>query len=84
MINAMIVEDSLVIMEHLRHILESDPNVRVIAVGKNGREAVEIADSTRPDVIIMDINMPEMTGFEATRRIMATNPIRPGDDIITS
>lgn len=58
----------------LGHIIGSDPQLRVIAEAENGNEAVELAIRTSPDVIVMDVMMPLMTGLEATRRIMETRP----------
>lgn len=74
-INVMIVEDSLVIQEHLKYVLESDPDIQVVCAAGDGREAVEMASRTKIDAVIMDINMPKMNGFEATRRIMETRPM---------
>jgi len=74
-IRVLVVEDSPVVQEFLLHIFGSDPGISVIGVARNGREAVEAASEKRPDVITMDINMPEMDGLEATRKIMETNPV---------
>lgn len=75
MINVLIVDDSVVVRQYLKNILESDRDIRVIGTAKNGMEAVRAIKEIKPDVVTMDINMPEMNGFEATRRIMETNPI---------
>lgn len=74
-INVLIVEDSLVTRQHLKHILESDENIRVIAMAVDGKEAIRLVEEHRPDVVTMDINMPEMNGLDATRQIMETNPL---------
>ncbi|PKL50641.1 MAG: chemotaxis response regulator protein-glutamate methylesterase [Candidatus Riflebacteria bacterium HGW-Riflebacteria-2] len=74
MIKVLIVEDSLVSQELLIHILTSDPDVRVVGVAHNGEEAIEAVQILKPDVVTMDIHMPGIDGFEATRQIMATQP----------
>lgn len=73
-IKALIVEDSPTVAEFLTHLLNSDPNVRVIGVVPDGEGAMEAVARTRPDVITMDIHMPRMNGFDATRQIMETQP----------
>jgi len=75
MIRVLVVEDSPVVREFLAHILNSDPDIRVIGTANNGEEAIEFITRERPDVITMDINMPRMNGIEATRRIMETRPV---------
>ncbi len=74
MFRVLVVEDSAVIRELIVHILESDPLLQVIGTANNGEEAVAAAQNQQPDVITMDINMPKLDGFEATRRIMETAP----------
>jgi two-component system chemotaxis response regulator CheB len=75
MIRVLIVEDSGVARELLKHILSSDPEIEVIGTCTNGMEAVEFIARDRPDVVTMDVMMPKMDGYEATRKIMETNPV---------
>lgn len=74
MIKVLIAEDSLVIQEFLKHTLESDPDIEVIAMVNDGEKAIEAVKQYRPDVVTMDINMPNLNGFDATRLIMETTP----------
>lgn len=75
LVKVLIVDDSPVVQELLSHILNSDPEIKVIGTAGNGEEAVEFLENKRPDVILMDIHMPKMNGYEATRRIMETRPV---------
>ncbi|MCA9143559.1 MAG: chemotaxis-specific protein-glutamate methyltransferase CheB [Planctomycetaceae bacterium] len=74
MLKVLIVDDSAVARELLEQILSSDPDIQVVAVAKNGQEAVEFAKKYCPDIITMDIHMPVMNGFEATKEIMIECP----------
>lgn len=74
MIKLLIVEDSPVAREFLTYIFTSDPAIQVVGTAGNGVEALEMVRRKKPDVITMDIHMPLMDGFEATRRIMETVP----------
>ena len=74
MIKVLIVEDSRVTQDFLTHILTSDPAVQVVGIVNNGAEALAAVKERRPDIITMDIHMPKMDGYEATRAIMASQP----------
>ncbi len=75
MIRVLVAEDSAVTREYLVHLLAGDPAIEVAGTVADGREAVEQAVRLRPDVVVMDVHMPEMSGYEATRRIMERAPI---------
>src|SRR5450755_658078 len=70
----LIVDDSAFMRKVLESILNSDDQLQVVGQAKDGREAVTLAESLKPDVITMDINMPHVDGFQATAQIMTTNP----------
>lgn len=73
-IRVLIVEDTRTVAEFLAHVLASDPRIQVVGVAVDGEAAVEAARQLRPDVITMDVHMPKMNGFDATRRIMELAP----------
>src|SRR5580698_9731763 len=74
-IKILIVEDSSVVLMLLVDILNSDPRIEVIGTAPNGHVALQFLARKTPDVILMDVEMPEMDGFETTRRIMETQPV---------
>lgn len=73
-VRVVIADDSLVAREMLSTILTSDPAIEVVGVAKNGTEAVDLVGRLHPDLVTMDIHMPEMDGLEAIEKIMAFNP----------
>ena len=75
MIKVLIVDDSITSRQFLRYLIEGDPLLQVAGEACSGREAVEQAGALKPDVAIMDIQMPEMDGYAATRKIMETHPL---------
>jgi two-component system chemotaxis response regulator CheB len=70
----LIVEDSAFMRKVLETIFNADDQLQVVGHAKDGREAVALAESLKPDVITMDINMPHVDGLQATAEIMTTNP----------
>ena len=74
-IKVLVVDDSALSRELLTHILNSDPGLEVIGCVRSGAEAVAALRETTPDVVTMDIHMPGMDGYEATRQIMETQPL---------
>lgn len=74
-VKVLIVDDSKVSRDLLGYIIELDDHIQVIGYAENGLEALDFIKNQRPDVIITDIEMPEMNGFQLTRHIMETDPI---------
>ncbi|MFA5073243.1 MAG: chemotaxis response regulator protein-glutamate methylesterase [Nitrospirota bacterium] len=74
-INVLIVDDSAFMRNALTNMLSADPEIKVIAVARDGIEAVEKAAKLKPDVITMDVEMPRMDGIEALQLIMEQTPI---------
>jgi DNA-binding NarL/FixJ family response regulator len=65
----LIVDDHDLLRESMRLMLESDPELLVVGEAKDGQEAIELCRLHRPDLVVMDVRMPRMGGFEATRKI---------------
>ena len=75
MIRVLVAEDSAVTREYLVYLLGRDPGLEVAGAARDGQEALDEAKRLRPDVILMDVHMPRMNGYEATRRIMEEAPV---------
>ena len=74
MLRILIADDHEVARRGIRSVLEAHPGWEVCAEAKDGRDAVELATSAKPDLVLLDIGMPNLNGLEAARQILATNP----------
>ncbi|MFN6991927.1 MAG: chemotaxis response regulator protein-glutamate methylesterase [Fervidobacterium sp.] len=75
-IKVMIVDDSPFMRMILKDVIDQQPDIQVVAVAKDGMEAVELALKYKPDVITMDVEMPKLNGIEALKEIMKRSPTR--------
>jgi two-component system, NarL family, response regulator NreC len=73
-IRIIVADDHQIVRQGLRMLLESEPDMEVIAEATTGREASRLAQELLPDVIVMDVSMPELNGIEATRQILSLSP----------
>ena len=73
-IRILLADDHNVVRRGLRLLLESQPEFTVVAEAADGRQAVDQAERTRPDVVVLDIAMPNLSGIEAAQRISAASP----------
>src|SRR5258706_1134969 len=69
-IRILIADDHGVVAEGLKHLIEAQQDMQVVAIVGDGREAVRMAKETDPDVVLMDLSMPELNGADATRAIL--------------
>lgn len=70
----LLADDHAVVRNGFRHILEAEWDFDVVGEASNGREALALTESLRPDVVVMDVTMPELNGIESTRRITKSCP----------
>ncbi|MGA1823667.1 MAG: chemotaxis-specific protein-glutamate methyltransferase CheB [bacterium] len=74
MIKVLIVDDSPTVLEYMQYIINSDDDLDVVGVAKDGKEAMDMAQRMHPDVITMDLHMPVINGYIATKEIMENFP----------
>ncbi len=74
MIRILLADDHVLVRQGFRMILSAQPDMEIVGEAGNGREAVELAEKLKPDIVIMDVAMPELNGIEATRRLTASTP----------
>ena len=73
-IRILLADDHAVVRKGFQFILAAQPDFEVVGEAANGQEAVDLAKSLQPDVVVMDVSMPELNGIEATRRISEVSP----------
>lgn len=73
-IRVLVVDDHELVRAGLRGVLDADPSIEVVAEASDGMQAIAAAEMHRPDVVVMDLQMPGMGGIEATRQILASRP----------
>jgi DNA-binding NarL/FixJ family response regulator len=74
MIRIFLADDHALVRHGFRMILAAQPDMEIAGEAGNGREAVELAEKLKPDVVVMDVTMPELNGIEATRRLIELSP----------
>lgn len=76
-VKLLLVDDHEVVRTGLRMLLENQPYIKIIGEASTGLQALELADSLHPDVVVMDITLPDISGIEATRRLRQSHPDLP-------
>ena len=73
-IRIIVADDHRIVRNGLRTLLNSEPDIEVIAEAENGRKTVQLVRELLPDVVVMDVTMPDLNGMEATRQIVSEFP----------
>jgi two-component system, NarL family, response regulator NreC len=72
-IKILLADDHTIVRQGLKLIISAHPDLEVVGEAANGRDAVDMAEKLRPDMVLMDVAMPEVNGIEATRRLLSAN-----------
>jgi DNA-binding NarL/FixJ family response regulator len=73
-IRILICDDHTLFVEGVKAMLRNEPSLEIVGEARDGRQAVELVKHQNPDIILMDVSMPDMNGFEATHRVHQSNP----------
>jgi DNA-binding NarL/FixJ family response regulator len=73
-IRILLADDHAVVRQGFKMILDAQADMEIVGEAANGRQAVDLAEQLRPDVVVMDVSMPELNGIEATRRLASSLP----------
>jgi DNA-binding NarL/FixJ family response regulator len=73
-IRALLADDHRVVREGIQALLEREPDIEVVGTCGDGRSAIQLASNLRPDVVVIDVGMPDLNGIDATRQILAAVP----------
>jgi two-component system response regulator DegU len=73
-INVVLADDHILVRNGIKAMLESEPDIKVVGEAGNGAEALESAKALKPDILVLDIRMPEMTGLEAAAKLKSYSP----------
>ena len=79
-----LVDDDVLVRSGLRVLLDSEPDLTVVGDAGTGREALDVAARTGPDVVVMDVRMPDMDGIAATAALVERDPVRPRVLVLTT
>ncbi|HMV14525.1 MAG: response regulator transcription factor [Chitinophagales bacterium] len=73
-INVFVVDDHQIFLDGIVSLLDDEPNIKIVGTAHNGKQAIDRIKTQKVDVVLMDINMPEMDGIEATKQLKKINP----------